>query len=75
MTSYKDIDGDSGVSRYEIGNNRITVEFKTNSRYLYTYSSAGEVHIEKMKELAIIGNGLNSYINKNVRTKYDSNLI
>lgn len=74
MVRYKDINGDSGVLGFEISNDRIIVEFKGGSQYLYTYASAGQTHIEKMKVLAQNGDGLNSYINKNVRTKYEKRL-
>lgn len=74
MVSYKDINGDSGVLGFEISNDRIIVEFKGGSQYLYSYASAGQIHIEKMKVLAQNGDGLNSYINKNVRTKYEKRL-
>jgi hypothetical protein len=74
MTTYKDINGDSGISKYEIDNDKIIVEFKGGSQYLYTYASAGQTHIEKMKVFAQSGDGLNSYINKNARTKYAKKL-
>lgn len=67
MERYKDLNGDSGVIAYEIGSDSITVEFKGGATYMYNYGSAGSAHIEKMKELAVSGDGLNSYINKNVR--------
>ena len=70
MPLYKNLGGDSGVYSYEIGNKRIIVTFSSNMSYEYTYSSAGSDHIEKMKTLAVQGQGLNSYINKHVRTKY-----
>ena len=38
--------------------------------YLYTYSSAGTHHIERMKALAMRGDGLNAYINEHVRKAY-----
>ena len=74
MIDYRDINGDSGVSKYKIDEDRIIVEFNSGSQYLYTYASAGEEDIENMKELAKIGDGLNSYINKNVRTSYECKL-
>jgi hypothetical protein len=44
MEHYLNIDGDSGVSGYEIGVDFIRVQFSTGSIYLYTYSphSAGK---------------------------------
>lgn len=74
METYKNLNGDSGVRAYEIGNDSITVEFKDGSAYLYNYTSAGSSNIEQMKTLAIAGSGLNSYINKNVRKLYATKL-
>lgn len=66
----KDIDGDSGVTAYEYGSDYIRVQFSTGAIYLYTYQSAGSHNIEHMKALARNGNGLNAYINTNVRKMY-----
>jgi hypothetical protein len=74
MEGYKNLGGDSGVSAYEIGDDSITVQFSTGEVYLYTYRSAGSAHIEKMKSLAVAGEGLNTYINKYVRKGYESKL-
>lgn len=71
MEIYKDIDHDSGVYGYEINADSITVWFKDGGKpYVYSYGSAGQLHIENMKELAVAGDGLNSYINRNVRFNY-----
>ncbi len=74
MNSYLDINGDSGVSKYEIERDSIVVEFSSGSQYLYTYASAGVEHIENMKDLAKKGDGLNSYINKYARKSYESKI-
>lgn len=71
MERYSDIDLDSGVVAYECGPDFIRVKFSDSSIYLYTYASAGPSHIEKMKELAIRGDGLNAYINDFVRKRYE----
>jgi hypothetical protein len=70
METYKDIDGDSGVTAYEIGPDFIRVQFSTGAVYLYTYSSSGAHNIERMKQLAKSGDGLNAFINTNVRKAY-----
>jgi len=72
MERYKNLGGDSGVATYEIGNDFIKVQFKTGSIYLYTYGSAGSSNIETMKELAMSGEGLNSFISRTVKNKYAS---
>lgn len=74
MERYKNLGGDSGVSAYEIGDDNIKVEFNDNALYLYTYSSAGRQNIEQMKNLAKQGQGLNGFINSNVKFKYESKL-
>ena len=55
MERYKNLGGDSGVSDYKIGDDSITVQFSTGEIYLYSYSSAGSAHIEKMKLLVVAG--------------------
>ncbi len=74
MTRYGNQGGDSGISAYEIQDDSIIVQFSTGAKYLYTYASAGVSNIEKMKELAAKGEGLNSFITKNARTSYASKL-
>ncbi len=72
MPIYDDIDGDSGVLSYEYGSDWIIVEFERGQQrhYKYTYASAGSIHVDRMKVLANQGEGLNSYINRNVGKAY-----
>lgn len=70
MQLYANLNGNSGVSRFESGENYIIVEFTTGAIYTYTYLSAGKERIEMMKSLALSGKGLNSYINKYARKLY-----
>lgn len=74
MEIYKDLNGDSGVTAFEIGSDFIIVRFSFNSEYLYNYASAGKENIEAMKKLAKTGDGLNSYINKHVKKLYAKKL-
>lgn len=74
MQQYKNLGGNSGVLAYEIGSDYIKVEFKDSAVYLYTYASAGSQNIEEMKRLAIGGEGLNGFINIQVRKDYESKL-
>jgi hypothetical protein len=72
MIPYKDIDGDSGVICYEFGRDYIDVQFKNTLKvYRYSYLSAGVENVEHMKILAQRGNGLNSFIMRNVRNLYE----
>ncbi len=70
MERYRNVGGNSGVEAYESGPDFIRVQFSSGSVYLYTYESTGSENIEKMKELASKGEGLNSFINRAVRHHY-----
>ncbi len=74
MERYNNLNGDSGVAAYEIGDDSIKVEFRDGHIYLYTYQSAGRENIERMKELAIAGRGLSTFIIKFVGKRYASRL-
>lgn len=72
MQRYADINSDSGVIGYEIAATSITVWFGgTANPYTYSYGVAGQDHVDRMKQLAQAGDGLNAYINYNVKFKYD----
>jgi len=72
MNRYKNLSGISGVLAYEIGVDSITVKFNSFSEYVYTYRSAGVDIIERMKSLAILGRGLNGFILKCAKNKFES---
>lgn len=72
MEKYANLNNDSGVLGYELSATSITVWFEGTARpYTYSHAVAGRYHVEKMKQLAIAGDGLNAYINYNVKFKYD----
>ena len=62
MKAYRDINGDSGVSSYDYGDDWIKVRFKDGKVYEYRSSKIGQAHINTMKKLADSGDGLNAYI-------------
>ena len=72
MELYMNLNGDSGVHSFEIGDTYIIVKFHGAARlYRYSYLRAGSLHVEQLKELALNGRGLNSYINRHVKKLYD----
>ncbi len=71
MQWYANLNGNSGVRAFEIGNTWIRVQFSSGSLYTYSYQRAGVTHVERMKVLAREGRGLNSYIMRNCRLSYD----
>lgn len=62
--------GNSSVANYSIEADSITVQFKDGSVYLYNYASSTVAGVEQMKQLAVNGIGLNSYIGRVVRKRY-----
>jgi len=71
MVSYKNLNGNGGVSAYETGDDFIRLRFgKERKAYLYNYSKPGKKHVDKMKKLAISGTGLTTYVNQYVRDNY-----
>ena len=75
MERYRNRGGNSGIVAYEKGPSSITVKFSDGAVYLYTNQSAGSTNIEYMKQLAIAGEGLNSFINRRVRKCYARKLL
>lgn len=69
MKAYGAINGDSGISAYDYGDDWIKVQFKDGKYYDYQASKIGQVHITAMKVLADIGDGLNAYIMRNPTVK------
>jgi hypothetical protein len=70
MQRYRDLDGNSGITGYELGADFIRVEFRNANVYLYTYASTGAQDVERMKRLAEAGDGLGAFINAHVRDRY-----
>ena len=55
---------------YEILNSAIAVQFRNGDIYDYTCASAGRANVERMKQLALAGRGLASFISQNVHHRY-----
>jgi hypothetical protein len=71
MKTYKNESGVSGIDAYEIFNDGIKIRFTDGDLYNYTYKSCGRTNVEKMKKLAQSGLGLATFINRNVKNKYE----
>ena len=74
MQTYKDLSGKSGVSKYEIAEEYIDIEFHGGVTYRYSYVTPGREQVEIMKHLALSGDDLATFINKNVRKKFAARL-
>jgi hypothetical protein len=70
-TTYKNLDGDSGIANYEIDGPAIIIEFvNAKERYVYDFSVPGEAHVASMKALADQGRGLATYISQHVKKNF-----
>ena len=70
MKHYANFGGNSNVVSFEYGETYITIQFGSRRPYTYSYESAGKVNIDTMKQLADSGQGLNSFVMRNVKTLY-----
>ena len=66
MTTYNDATGTSGITAFTSNNDSITIEYKNGSAYQYSDHTASSANVGHMKSLAVSGQGLNSFINKNL---------
>ena len=72
MQRYLNLNGNSGVTDYEIGADHIQVWFHSGKSYRYSYpGGAGRDHVEQMKRLAAAGRGLATYLTQHVHDRYD----
>ena len=74
MIKYLNLSGKSNVDSYEIESTTITVTFSDKAKYLYSYMKPGRAQVEKMKELAQKGEGLQTYISSEIKMKYEKKL-
>jgi hypothetical protein len=68
MRLYINLSGHSGVQAYEVGPDWIDVRW-TDGIYRYAAAKVGAGNVEKMKRLASLGRGLNTFINQHPRVK------
>jgi hypothetical protein len=70
MRTYRNLSGNSGVVAYQTGKTYIRIKFVGGDVYTYNYEVTGIKEVEKMKDLALKGKGLSSYISEVVKTNY-----
>ncbi|MBI5239585.1 MAG: hypothetical protein HY926_03870 [Elusimicrobia bacterium] len=67
---YKNLSGDSKVVRYEIAKDAVIIYFKDCTVYRYTNQTADPVNVKKMKDLAVSGKGLGTFIEKHLKDRW-----
>lgn len=68
---YKNVGGKSVVAQYEIEKDAVNLRFTNNSSYRYTNQSAGPENIAKMKELALAGKGLGTFVESALKGRFE----
>ena len=72
MEKYKNLSGKSGIDEYHISDTAIKIKFINSPvLYIYSYRRPGQQYVDKMKQLAISGSGLATYISQNIKKNYD----
>ena len=70
MHRYRNLDGHSGVSAYELGEGWIRIRFVGGETYEYTDAATGAEHVRNMQALAQAGEGLATYVSRFVHEAY-----
>lgn len=68
---YKNVGGKSTVERYHLAKDAVTIEFADCSKYIYSNQSTAPETVAKMKELALAGKGLGTFVEKNLKEKFE----
>ncbi|NML23461.1 hypothetical protein HHL16_21455 [Pseudoflavitalea sp. G-6-1-2] len=71
MEKYLNKSGNSPISKYQIEDERITVWYNDDTSYSYSYPRAGKPIVDKLKELAVEGEGLATFISQQAKFLYD----
>jgi len=67
---YLNLSGKSEVKSYKILKDSVTIVFASNGKYIYSNQSAGRLNVKKMKDLAIAGKGLGTFIDTNLKESF-----
>lgn len=66
----------NGIAEFAIFEDGLILKYHDrNDYYLYNYRRPGKLHVNQMKQAALNLKGLNTYINRHVRDKYDDKWI
>lgn len=70
MLRYKNLGGKSKVLRYHIAKDAMTVRFADQSVFIYNNQTCSPENISKMKQLAVAGKGLGTFIEANLKDRF-----
>ena len=75
LLRYRNLNGDSGVEAFSVEPQAITVRFRGGATYLYTYAATGREEVGTMKDLALRGRGLGTFISTHVGKRYARKIV
>jgi len=75
MQRYADHSGRSGIIAFELGEDYLDVRFTSGDVYRYTSRRPGAQDLAHMKELALRGEGLSTFISRHIGVRYDSKRV
>ena len=61
---------ESGVIAFALEDDAIHVQFQSGDVYVYSAASTGVDHLDRLKQLALAGAGLNTYISQQIHSHY-----
>ena len=62
VNKYKNLGGKSVITSYIIRKDAVTIRFTDHSVYIYNNQVTGRENVNKMKELAVAGKGLGTFV-------------
>ena len=61
-----------GVVAFEVGPDWIDVQFTSGWVYRFSHQRPGALRVDRMKSLAMSGQGLSTFISRHVKNRYES---
>ena len=71
MEHYLNKCGKSPITRFHIEDEKVTVWYNDDTSYSYSYARAGKPVVDRIKELALQGEGLATFISQQAKFLYD----
>ncbi|MBO9635768.1 MAG: hypothetical protein J7578_21870 [Chitinophagaceae bacterium] len=71
MEHYLNKSGKSPITKFLIEDEKVTVWYNDDTSYSYSYARAGQPIVDKIRELALEGEGLATFISQSAKFLYD----
>ena len=65
---------ETGVRSFALLPDAIALRFSDGNVYLYTHDAPGAAHVRAMRERAVAGHGLSTYVSQHVQQRYAGKL-